>query len=97
MNKVIALAIAACALSFATSTTIAAEKKNMKKDGDNVFAKYDTNSNGTLEADEIKALQEAFTKGDEALKAYDTNKDGKLDENEIAAIKPPEKGKKKKK
>jgi len=69
----------------------------MNKEGKDVFSKYDTNKNGTLEAEEVTALREAFKKGDEDLKAYDTNKDGTLDENEIAAIKPPEKGKKKKK
>ena len=61
-----------------------------------VFAKYDKNGNGTLDADEKTAIQKAFAT-DPDLKKYDTNGDNKLDDNEVAAIKPDTMKKKKKK
>lgn len=58
-----------------------------------IFAKYDTNKNGSIDGDEIAAVRTAFKaepKGEFAR--YDTNSDGKLDDAEIAAIKPPGQG-----
>ena len=49
-----------------------------------VYAKYDANSNGTLEAAEKAALQKDAT--NPLLKPYDLNNDGKLSDDEVAAI-----------
>jgi Ca2+-binding EF-hand superfamily protein len=56
-------------------------KKNQTVPSD-VYAKYDKNNNGVLDADEKDALKKDY----ELLKAYDTNNDGKLSDDEIAAI-----------
>ena len=50
-----------------------------------VYAKYDTNSDGTLDADETAAIKKAI-KDDESLKQYDTDNNGKLSDDEISAI-----------
>lgn len=58
-----------------------------------LFAKYDTNKNGSIDGDEIAAVRAAFKaepKGEFAR--YDANADGKLDDAEIASIKPPGQG-----
>ena len=52
-----------------------------------VFAKYDTNNNGFLDAGEKAALGRAFDADKTGpLKTWDTNKDGKLSDDEMAAI-----------
>ena len=53
-----------------------------------VYAKYDTNANGKLDAPEKDALLKAFAKNpeDPLLKPYDLNADGKLSDDELAAI-----------
>ncbi len=66
-----------------------------------VLAKYDTNSNGVLDADEIAALKKDFAAGNASSAAvFDTDANGKLDDNEIAALQTaastPAKGGKKK-
>lgn len=86
--------IALLVLALGTPAAFAKKPKGDKAGGD-VFSKYDKNSNGKLDPDEIEAIKKAFA-SDADLKKYDTNSDGKLDDNEIAAIKPAE-GKKKKK
>lgn len=51
------------------------------------YAKYDKNSNATLEADEKDALRKDFEADKTGpLKVWDTNNDGKLGDDEIAAI-----------
>lgn len=58
-----------------------------------IFAKYDTNKNGSIDGDEIAAVRAAFKAEPEGEFArYDANADGKLDDAEIAAIKPPGQG-----
>lgn len=59
-----------------------------------IIKKYDKNSNGFIDADEVEAIQKAF-KNDPDLKRFDTNGDGKLDETEVSAINPTPKKKKK--
>jgi Ca2+-binding EF-hand superfamily protein len=55
-----------------------------------LFAKYDKNQNGVIDADEKDAIRRDYAaKPDGELKKYDKNNDGKLDDEEIAAIKPP--------
>jgi hypothetical protein len=74
-----------------------AEKKGGKENGPKAkfYAKYDTNHNGVIDADEKAAVRKDFAAApDGDLQRFDMNKDGKLDDEEIAAIKPPS-GKKK--
>lgn len=82
------------ALAIATPAAFAKKPKGGTSAG-GVFARYDKNGNGVLDADEKEAINAALAT-DPELKAFDTNGDGKLDDAEIAAIKP-EAGKKKKK
>ena len=52
-----------------------------------VYAQFDKNNNGKLEADEIEALRAEFAKvATGPLKVFDVNADGKLSDDEIAAI-----------
>jgi len=52
-----------------------------------VYAKYDKNGNGALDAEEKEAIKKDFEKDKTGpLKACDTNNDGKLSDEEIAAI-----------
>ena len=54
-----------------------------------LFAKYDANKNGTLEAEEIAAIQKDFASSAKGpLKRLDANKDGKLSDDEIKALQP---------
>lgn len=87
--------IALLVLAIGTPAAFAKKPKGEKKGGTDVFAKYDKNGNGKLDAEEVEAIKKAFAT-DSDLKKFDTNSDGKLDDNEIAAIKPAEHKKKKK-
>ena len=52
-----------------------------------ILAKYDANTNGVLDSEEIAALQKDFAAGTEAdAQAFDVNGDKTLDDTEIAAI-----------
>lgn len=52
-----------------------------------VYAQYDKNGNGILDADEKDAIRKALAADPNGmLKAYDTNADGKLSDDELAAI-----------
>ncbi len=86
------------ALAIGTPCAFAKKPKGEGKaqSGADVFARYDKNANGVLDADEITAIKAALAT-DSDLKQFDTNADGKLDDNEIAAIKPATATKKKKK
>lgn len=82
-----------CILAMAMLTIIAAPSAFAKK-GDktptvpsDIYAKYDVNKNGTLDADEKAALVKDFDADKTGtLKALDNNKDGKLTDGEIATI-----------
>ncbi len=93
MKKVYLLALGVCLLGLAVPSAEAAKAKK-NKGGTDVFAKYDKNGNGILDADEKEAVTKAFGT-DSDLKKYDLNGDGKLDDAELASIRPE--GKKKKK
>lgn len=89
MKKLSILAIALIALVAAPSAF--AKKGDAKKApgtvASDVYANYDTNKNGALDADEKAALIKAFDADKSGpLKVYDTNSDGKLSDAEIAAI-----------
>jgi hypothetical protein len=88
--------IALLILAVGAPSAFAKKPKGEKKGGADVFARYDKNTDGKLDAEEIEMLKKAFA-SDPDLKKFDTNSDGKLDDNEIAAIKPAEHKKKKKK
>lgn len=81
-------------LAIATPAAFAKKPKGGTSAG-GVFARYDKNANGVLDADEKQAMNAAFA-NDAELKAFDINGDGKLDDIEFAAIKP-DGGKRKKK
>jgi hypothetical protein len=52
-----------------------------------VFAQYDKNSNGILDADEKDAIRKDLPQDPNGiLKAFDMNSDGKLSDDEIASI-----------
>lgn len=62
-----------------------------------ILAKYDANSNGKLDPDEIDKLKADYAAGNEAdAKVFDTNNDGKLDDGEVAVIEKAVKPHKKK-
>ena len=96
MKRVITIASIVCAMSVALPVAQAAKAKKKDKGGTDVFAQFDKNGNGVLDADEKEAIQKAFKDGNEGLKKYDFNGDGKLDDGELAAIQPAAKKKKKK-
>ena len=105
MKKLCMLALAVGLLGLvATPAAFAKGKKDKTPQTvpSDVYAKYDKNSNGILDADEKAAIQKDFvaTPTDPLLKPFDTNNDGKLSDDEIAAIsatKPVDTPKKKKK
>jgi hypothetical protein len=82
-----------CVLAIALVTIIAAPSAFAKK-GDktptvpsDIYAKYDVNKNGTLDADEKAALIKDFEADKTGpLKSLDNNADGKLTDGEIATI-----------
>lgn len=96
MRKLYLILTGACLLGLLAPCGFAAKgegkgaRKEKKGKGEqlvqsDVYAKYDKNFNGILDADEKEAIRKDFA-GSEMLKAYDTNKDGKLSDEEIAAI-----------
>ena len=92
----------AAVLAFALPATVHAgnkgDKKAGKKAAKETLALYDKNGNGTIDGDEIAAVQKAYTaEPNGILKQFDTNADGKLDDTEVAAIKAGKGGKKNKK
>jgi hypothetical protein len=92
MKKLLTLTVAGCILGLTTPSAFAAKAEGPKA---KLFAKYDKNTNGSIDGEEKDALRKDFDANKEGdLKRLDKNKDGKLDDEEIAAIKPPE-GKKK--
>lgn len=82
-----------CILAIALSTIVAAPTAFAKR-GDktptvpsDIYAKYDVNKNGALDADEKTALIKDFDADKTGpLKVLDNNGDGKLTEGEIATI-----------
>jgi len=86
MNK---LCIAAIALMTLVAAPTAFAKKGDKTPmvPSDIYAKYDTNKNATLDADEKAALVKDFDADKTGpLKALDNNGDGKLTDGEIATI-----------
>ena len=106
MKKLYLIVAGMCLLGLVAPTPSFAGKGKNKGTGttaapSDVYAKYDKNCNGTLDADEKAALKKDFEKDKTGpLKAYDINGDGKLSDDEIAAIpatKPSDTPKKEKK
>ena len=60
MKRVITIASIVCALSVALPVAQAAKAKKKDKGGTDVFAQFDKNGNGVLDADEKEAIQKAF-------------------------------------
>ena len=106
MKKLSILAIALITLVAVPSAFAKKGDKTPSVPSD-IYAKYDVNKNGVLDADEKVALVKDFDADKTGtLKALDNNKDGKLTDGEIATIsatkpsetpaKPKAKGKKNK-
>jgi len=86
--------VGACLLGLLLPSTGMAAKADGKKA--KLIAKYDTNGDGSLDADEMAALRkDVEADKDGALKSYDKDGDGKLSDEEIQAIKPGSSGKSK--
>ncbi len=87
MKKLCFIALGACALCLVMPANVLAAKADGKKA--KLFAKYDKNKNGILDADEKKAIQSDYAKDKTGeLKAFDKDGDGKISEEEFAAFKP---------
>ncbi len=88
-----------CMLAMSMLAIVAAPNAFAKK-GDktptvpsDIYAKYDVNKNGTLDADEKAALTKDFDADKTGpLKVLDNNSDGKLTDGEIATISPTKPG-----
>lgn len=86
MKKLSILAIALITLVAAPSAFAKKGDKTPTVPSD-IYAKYDVNKNGVLDADEKAALIKDFEADKTGtLKALDNNKDGKLTDGEIATI-----------
>ena len=87
MKKLFLITLGVCVISLIAPSAALAAKADGKKA--KLHAKYDKNSNGTLDADEKKAMQDDFAKDKEGeLKAADKDGDGKLSDAEMDAVKP---------
>lgn len=92
MKNLLIMTVSAVILGLMTPSAFAAKADGPKA---KLFAKYDKNTNGSIDGEEKDALRKDFEANKEGeLKRFDKNKDGKLDDEEVAAVKPPE-GKKK--
>ncbi len=84
-------------LALALPASVQAKDKGDKKAMKQLMSQYDTNGNGSIDGDEVAAIQKAYAADPNgSLKKFDTNADGKLDDTEIAAIHAGKGGKKKK-
>jgi hypothetical protein len=94
-KSILLLTLGALALALPASA-LAAKGAKVDKAARQAAHGYDANGNGSIDGDEVAAIQKAYEADKTgALKAFDTNNDGKLDATEVAAIKAG--GKKKKK
>lgn len=95
-KSILLLTLGTVALTLPTAAFAAKEKKGkVDKSARQAAHGYDANGNGSIDGDEVAAIQKAYEADKTgALKAFDTNNDGKLDAAEVAAIKAG--GKKKK-
>ncbi|MEI7946320.1 MAG: hypothetical protein WCJ02_06465 [bacterium] len=92
MKKLSILAIALITL-VAVPTAFAKKGDNTSKVPSDIYAKYDVNKNGVLDADEKAALVKDFDADKTGpLQVLDNNKDGKLTDGEIATISPTKPG-----
>ncbi len=91
----IALCSAVLALPAASFAAKGEKRKKGHREAMAAAKGYDANGNGTIDGDEVAAVQKAFEADKNGvLKAFDTNTDGTLDATEVGAIKTG--GKKKK-
>jgi Ca2+-binding EF-hand superfamily protein len=84
---------AVVAVSVLVSATQAADPPKKAPDPAKVFAKKDTNGDGSLSLDEFKAglKQKALETADKRFKRSDSNADGKLSLDEFKAGMQPKK------
>jgi Ca2+-binding EF-hand superfamily protein len=90
------LATAGLLALVVTPAVFAAKADGPKATKATLMAKYDTNKNGKLDADELAQIKSDFLadpKGD--LKRLDTDHDGKLSDEELATLNGKAKGEKK--
>jgi hypothetical protein len=92
MKKLYVIAISAALLGVLAAPAVFAKGKKDKNAPtqtmpSDVYAQYDKNGNGVLDADEKDAIRKDYAKDPNGpLKIYDLNNDGKLSDDEIAAI-----------
>jgi hypothetical protein len=88
MKKACLIVTCLCLMGLFAPGAFAAKGKKGKASQttpSNVYAKYDKNANGILDADEKEEIRKNLA-DDGFVQACDTNNDGKLSDDEIAAI-----------
>jgi hypothetical protein len=93
MKKVNMVVLGLCCLGLLAPTLASAKGKKDKPTAEQITAakailkKYDANSNGILDPDEITKLQADYAAGNESDAAvFDVNNDKTLDDSEIATL-----------
>ncbi len=93
MKKTIAIIIGLCCLGLIAPSLASAKEKKAKLTPEQVtaakalLAKYDANTNGILDPEEIAKLQKDFAAGSAPDAAvFDVNSDKTLDDTEIATL-----------
>lgn len=95
--KLISVGAVAAGLSLSAASAADEEKEPAKKKADPAarFAKLDTNSDGSLDADELKAgFKKKPEMAEKLMKRKDKDADGKLSKEEFVAKAAPKKKKK---
>jgi hypothetical protein len=93
MKKLNMAILGLCCLGLLAPALASAKGKKTKTTPEQVTAaksiltKYDANTNGVLDADEITKLQKDYAAGNESdAQVFDVNSDKTLDDTEIAAL-----------
>jgi hypothetical protein len=93
MKKIIMIALGLCCLGLLAPTLASAKGKKTKPTPEQItaakaiLAKYDANTSGILDADEITKLQKDYAAGNEPdAQVFDVNNDKTLDDSEIATL-----------
>lgn len=102
MKKTVMVVLGLCCLGLLAPSLASAKGNKPTKEertaAKAILAKYDADSNGKLDAAEVKKLQADYAAGNETdAKVFDVNSDNKLEHSEIATLEKCLKAKHKKK